>query len=297
MNNTPHYVIDLETLGKGPRAAIAAIGCVEIIDGALAREFYVRVDLASAMSHGCEVDASTIQWWLKQPDEARVEVNGVLPTQSLWTALGELIVFLGGYAPLEEILVWGNGATFDNVILSNAYAAVDLARPWQFWNDRDLRTLLALYPEAKNLPFEGIKHHALDDARHEAKQLIAALQHHAANTQAPSPPIQPKTVVRDELGHWTHPAWPRDGEEDAIPKSWFAEKGLELFIVEMEADAPEEITDQYFERGDPNCSSWQPSCPPGNGWFIFSIHETDDGPVCVWVRSGMGADLAEEHGA
>jgi hypothetical protein len=20
------------------------------------------------------------------------------------------------------------------------------------------------------------------------------------------------------------------------------------------------------------------------GWFIFSIHDTEDGPICVWVR-------------
>jgi len=236
MNNATHYVIDLETLGKGPRAAIAAIGCVEIIDGALAREFYVRVDLASAMSHGSEVDASTIQWWLKQADEARIEVNGVLPAQSLWTALGELIVFLGGHAPLEEILVWGNGATFDNVILSNAYAAVDLGRPWQYWNDRDLRTLLALYPEAKNLPFEGIKHHALDDARHEAKQLVRALQLHGSAQQAEEEQSCDAAVaaIAFTLDYQTEcpmdflRCW-NDGDFDAIREEW-PEAPEEVFI-------------------------------------------------------------------
>ncbi|HFO4767186.1 TPA: hypothetical protein ACHJ1G_005562, partial [Escherichia coli] len=23
----------------------------------------------------------------------------------------------------------------------------------------------------------------------------------------------------------------------------------------------------------------------GNGWFIGSIHDTEDGPVCVWLRN------------
>lgn len=95
----------------------------------------------------------------------------------------------------------------------------------------------------------------------------------------------PLPVERDQLGHWTHPAWPQDGEENALPKAWFAEHGLDLFIVEFENDAPEELADAYFEQGNPDCSAWQPSTPPGEGWFVFSIHDTEDGPVCVWVRS------------
>ncbi|MBU1330903.1 MAG: ABC transporter substrate-binding protein [Gammaproteobacteria bacterium] len=91
-------------------------------------------------------------------------------------------------------------------------------------------------------------------------------------------------VERDELGQWTHPAWPDDGEECAIPKGWFAEQGLEVFILEFETDAPEELANAYFEQGNPDFSTWEPSTPIGKGWFVFSIHDTEDGPVCVWVR-------------
>jgi hypothetical protein len=31
-------------------------------------------------------------------------------------------------------------------------------------------------------------------------------------------------------------------------------------------------------------SDWQPSAPAGDGWFIGSIHDTEDGPVCIWLR-------------
>lgn len=106
---------------------------------------------------------------------------------------------------------------------------------------------------------------------------------------------QPKQipVERDECGHWTHPAWPEDGEENAIPKTWFAEHGLEVFIVELEYDASEELITAYFEEGNPDCSAWQPTCPIGEGWFVFSIHDTEGGPVCVWVRP---AQITEEGG-
>lgn len=96
--------------------------------------------------------------------------------------------------------------------------------------------------------------------------------------------ITPLPIERDENGHWTHPGWPDDGEECAIPKGWFAEHGLELFIVDFESDAPEALSEAYFEQGNPDCSAWQPSTPPGEGWFVFSIHDTEDGPVCIWVR-------------
>lgn len=98
-------------------------------------------------------------------------------------------------------------------------------------------------------------------------------------------PIQPVAVERDEYGHWTHPAWPQDGGENDIPKSWFKNNGLDLAIVEFEHDAPEELANAYFYEGDPEaCRDWTPSNPEGEGWFVFSIHDTEDGPICAWVR-------------
>lgn len=116
---------------------------------------------------------------------------------------------------------------------------------------------------------------------------LRTLSTNATNYEAQQPPqaITALPVERDKYGHWTHPAWPEDGEENSLPKAWGAEHGLDLFIVEFENDAPEELADAYFEQGNPDCSAWQPSTPPGEGWFVFSIHDTEDGPVCVWVRS------------
>ncbi|MFC0709244.1 3'-5' exoribonuclease domain-containing protein [Azorhizophilus paspali] len=179
MNNATHFVIDLETMGKGPLAPIAAIGAVCVAQGAVVDEFYIRIDLQSSLSFGLRPDASTLQWWLRQSDEARREVDGREPTEHLSPALIDLRHWMLEHASEEEAHVWGNGSSFDNVILRGSLDAAGLDEPWQFRHDRDLRTLLALYPEAKNVgEFEGTKHHALHDARHEAKQLIAALAMH-----------------------------------------------------------------------------------------------------------------------
>ena len=189
MINATHYVLDLETMGKGPRAAIVAIGCVRIENLQITGDFYHRVPLRSSMECGLQVDASTIQWWLEQEEAARIEITGCSATE-LPHALGWLAAFMGvndGQPPSKTALLWGNGSSFDNVIVGNAFDACNIPRPWMFWNDRDLRTLLALYPEAKAVRFEGTKHHALHDAQHEAKLLLKALQLHQARTEEAQP--------------------------------------------------------------------------------------------------------------
>ncbi|PHP29628.1 hypothetical protein CR085_27015, partial [Salmonella enterica subsp. enterica serovar Typhimurium] len=32
-------------------------------------------------------------------------------------------------------------------------------------------------------------------------------------------------------------------------------------------------------------STWQPDPPAGNGWFVGSINDTEDGAVCIWLRN------------
>lgn len=179
MNNATHFVIDLETMGKGPLAPIVAIGAVCVAKGAVVDEFYIRISLESSLAFGLEPDASTIQWWLQQSDEARREIDGREPSAPLSPTLIDLRNWMLEHATEEEAHVWGNGSSFDNVILRSSLETCGIELPWQFRHDRDLRTLLALYPKAKNVgDFEGTKHHALHDARHEAKQLIAALGMH-----------------------------------------------------------------------------------------------------------------------
>jgi len=50
----------------------------------------------------------------------------------------------------------------------------------------------------------------------------------------------------------------------------------------MENDAPPQVIADW-EKGK-NISDWLPSALEGEGWFIGSIHDTEDGPVCVWLR-------------
>lgn len=104
--------------------------------------------------------------------------------------------------------------------------------------------------------------------------------------------IQPAAVVRD-YGVFEHPDIPDfdegegEGEGDGDGekwKAWIAQQGLQLVMIYLETDAPEEIADRYFASDEPHCGYWEPGKPDGNGWFCLAIHDTDDGPVCWWAR-------------
>lgn len=43
------------------------------------------------------------------------------------------------------------------------------------------------------------------------------------------------------------------------------------------------MVDPDMDGGD--LSSWQPEQPNGEGWFVGSIHDTEDGAVCIWLRA------------
>ena len=166
-------MIDLETMGNGPTAAIIAIGAVEfsLETKTLGREFYEIVDLESAMKAGGTVDASTILWWMQQSDEARAAFRR--PGMHIAEALGMFRVWL-----LDSRFdgnVWGNGAAFDNVVLRSAYVRLGLTQPWSFRNDRCFRTVKALYPQI-DWSYQGTAHNALDDAKSQAVYLMEGVR-------------------------------------------------------------------------------------------------------------------------
>ena len=115
MNN---LMIDLETMGKNKDAPIVSIGAVFFTPetGDIGQEFYTVVSLDSAMKQGATPDGDTILWWLKQSSEARAAIC-IDDTLSISDALSELSHFINQHADNTKYLkVWGNGATFDNVI-------------------------------------------------------------------------------------------------------------------------------------------------------------------------------------
>lgn len=164
-----HLMIDLETMGIGPNAAIIAIGAVIFEPGKQDLVCYHEIiNLESSMMKGGTITPSTVIWWLKQSDEARAIFHK--PSGSITAVLGDFSRWINIHAP-DLCAVWGNGANFDNVILRSAYDRAGLDVPWKYNMDRCYRTLRALVPEVR-VQDHGVKHNALDDAMHQVKVLL-----------------------------------------------------------------------------------------------------------------------------
>lgn len=171
-------MIDLETMGNSANAAIVSIGAVffDPETKQLGKKFYERVSLRSSHEIGLSIEPDTTLWWMEQPDAARIELT--LPGMHIEDALIDFSeLFLGEKTTgknTQNIRIWGNGAAFDNVILSNAYKKAKIKQPWEFWNDRCYRTMKAMN---RDVPFvrTGVAHNALDDAISQANHLMAIL--------------------------------------------------------------------------------------------------------------------------
>lgn len=173
-----HLMIDLETMGTNPDAPINSIGgkFFDPETGEMGPEFSKAIDLETS---GGIIDRKTIKWWAKRSREAQSAIfTDEIPLDD---ALLQLREFINENSGESFVQIWGNGANFDNVILRRSYERQGIPCPWRYYNDRDVRTIVELgnsigFDVRMAIPFEGVPHNALDDARHQAKQVSAIWQ-------------------------------------------------------------------------------------------------------------------------
>lgn len=179
-----HVMVDLETMGKKHNAPIVAIGAVvfDPATGSIGESFYKVVCLESSVNWGAVIDPSTVIWWLKQSSEARSAIvnDDAIPLLDALLQFREFVSdnVTGGS---KKAQVWGNGASFDNSILRSSYDCIAEDYPWEYWNDRDVRTMVELgqaisFDPKTTIPFEGSRHNALADAIHQARYVSAIWQ-------------------------------------------------------------------------------------------------------------------------
>ncbi|HBT4588787.1 TPA: exonuclease [Klebsiella pneumoniae] len=186
-----HIMVDLETMGKKHNAPIVAIGAVvfDPATGSIGESFYKIVSLESSVNWGAVIDPSTVIWWLKQSSEARSAIvnDDAIPLLDALLQFREFVSdnVAGGS---KKAQVWGNGASFDNSILRSSYDCIAEDYPWEYWNDRDVRTIVEVgqaisFDPKTTIPFEGSRHNALADAIHQARYVSAIWQRIIAGNQ------------------------------------------------------------------------------------------------------------------
>lgn len=178
-------VVDEESMSTEPNAAILAIGATMIDDLETVDRFYVNVDLQSCLAVGLHESESTRKWWSEQSAEAfNATQTNCVPIQ---TALQMWSDWTGKHTGRDERgkpvppRLMGNGPCADNMWLNSAYKACGMRNPIPHWADIDHRTLnwiggawLGITKE--DVSFKGVKHHAGDDAEHEAQHAIMVLR-------------------------------------------------------------------------------------------------------------------------
>lgn len=95
--------------------------------------------------------------------------------------------------------------------------------------------------------------------------------------------IKTAPVIRDDYGYWTHPdlpVWDEGTTREQID-AWAKENNGTIVVELMDSDAPEEVSDRYFECDEADCSYWYPHCSK-EGNFLLSIHDTEDGPIAMF---------------
>lgn len=152
-----HVMIDLETMGTRPNAPIISIGAVAFNHSAISpHSFYVNIDLSSSVNQGAVICADTLMWWLAQSDAARSALT--TDTFDVTPALESFATWLARWDDLQG--VWGNGATFDNVLLTETFLRAGMEKPWSHKLDRCFRTLKKLHPEVAPPAYDSSNHTA-----------------------------------------------------------------------------------------------------------------------------------------
>jgi 3' exoribonuclease, RNase T-like len=172
-----NITLDLETLSTQHDAAIIQIGCCipqfdhVYIPKGISHEFEVTIKYEDALQSEFHKSHSTMDWWAAQPSSTRMQV---FSGQNSYTdAFDQFKWWIESLkTDGSGVAIWGNGSDFDNRLLSYSLDSLGYHNVWSFRNNRDLRTLKALFPfSVTEDRINEIKHTALGDARYEARLL------------------------------------------------------------------------------------------------------------------------------
>lgn len=168
-------MLDIETLGTRPGCVVLSLGAVEFDDtGTFGKEFEIVIDVENATAWGLKIEPRTVMWWMEQNEVARKKISE--PGEGLSEALEAFVKAFRW----KDAQVWCNGASFDFPILDAAFDAVEMKKPWAYYNERCFRTIKGMLSKEV---FDSLKvspkiaHSALEDAKAQALTLVNILNH------------------------------------------------------------------------------------------------------------------------
>lgn len=178
---TMHIMIDLETLGTRPDAAIIQLGAVlfepksggKILNNKAFNQYILVQDGSGSIDH------STLCFWLTEKSALKMGTALSTEARHLAEVLGAFIQWPEQELDLSwEAIegVWAKPDVFDLPVLKSAFNRVGRDAPWDRRASRDAQTLFSLVGGAPEIDWTGFTHHdALDDAIGQAMQVQMAL--------------------------------------------------------------------------------------------------------------------------
>ena len=127
-------MLDIETLAVTEDALVTAVGICLFNEAEVVRTDCITLDI-TADTEG-HIDPATIRWWLTQDTQVfRDMMTGTVKP-------GEALDWID--ERLHGRQVWANGPQFDCTILRNWIFRQGGTCPWNFRDERDMRTMYAL---------------------------------------------------------------------------------------------------------------------------------------------------------
>lgn len=175
-----------------PRAVISSIGGVlfdykRVTDFPEEHKIYFRIDARDQYDR--KIDLETVYFWMGQSDESRKEVMPHFGADERSPGYDGMINLKPALVKITEFCkknnvekLWCYGATFDHVILMDAYKQLRVKFPVSYRDLLDMRTFVYIMPKAER-PNVGTKHNALDDAINQAIWMQKIYQEYNANLQ------------------------------------------------------------------------------------------------------------------
>jgi exodeoxyribonuclease VIII len=236
-------VIDFETLSTDNAAVVPSVAAVfgDLRTGVITERLHLRLNVQAQVQQGYLIDASTLEFWMKQDAAARGYMSQILAGKGVIArdnAFRQLYAFIDRLP--KGTRVFGNGPTFDLGICHKEWGVNNL--PWDFWDERCVRSwddLLRVFTNEKSadrVPFRGVKHNPLDDCEHEFARMAYVVSYFSQY-------ITPASVANYNNEYHAKFAAPAPVQEE-FPVYELAVKSVDEATASVSSFVPDEYIDE-----------------------------------------------------
>jgi 3' exoribonuclease, RNase T-like len=179
------FMADTETVGLSETAGVLQLAIVPfLLTNPLAHYpgRQIQLSLQPQLEMGRTIDGSTLKFWLDQEKEGQAPLLLALDggdRDTIVEALQTLSIWAASWKQnATRVELWSKGAGFDPRILKNLFAQYAVEWPFEFREERDLRTLMALAgmnTASLTRTLDEKAHTALGDCRFQIRQYAAGM--------------------------------------------------------------------------------------------------------------------------